>query len=76
MKKQKRDSLEIRVWLLKNGIKRLDIENDTQMSGTVITLTIDGQRNCRPVLRYLLDKGCPEKFLALPDDMDTHKEAA
>jgi len=73
MKKQQRNSLEIRVWMLRNGIKRLDIETATGMSGTQTTLTIDGVRNCRKVLRYLLDKGCPAEFLDLPGDM---REAA
>ena len=73
MNESQRNSIEIRVWMMREGIKRRDIETGTGLSGTAVTLTIDGIKNCRGVLRYLKDNGCPAEFLALPGDM---REAA
>ena len=35
----------------------------------VVSHTIAGRKNNRKVLKLLVDKGCPCRFLALPDDM-------
>lgn len=65
-----RNSTEIRIWMLRNGLtvdstrKALGYRNHTPVS-----LTIDGKKNLRKVLAYLREMGCPEQFLALPEDM-------
>lgn len=65
----KRNGLEIRVWMLRKDIQRQDIEKATGLNGSNVTRTIDGERNCRAVLEYLVDQGCPVKYLDLPEDM-------
>jgi hypothetical protein len=70
----KRNKVEIKVWLERAGFRQVDIQNDLQMNSNVqISETLRGTRSDRRVLQWLIDKGCPKKFLALPDDM---KEAA
>jgi len=62
-----RDSKEIRVWMIRNGHT---IESIRQSLGyanhTSVSLTIAGQRNHRKVLDHLLELGCPEQHLDLP----------
>ncbi len=66
---QERNGLEIKIWMMRNGIQRKDIENETGLNGSNVTRTINGERNCRAVLRYLLNKGCPVDILDLPADV-------
>lgn len=68
MKKQ-RNSTEIKVWMLRNGLREHDIVQATGEEQTYVNKTLLGTRNNRVVLRYLLEKGCPAKYLALPKDM-------
>jgi hypothetical protein len=35
-----------------------------------VSNTLADRRNNRQVLQYLVDKGCPVKYLALPPDME------
>jgi len=66
----KRNSLEIRVWLQRQGLKLVSIQRDLAFrDNKTVWSTIEGRENNRRVLSWLLDKGCPKKFLALPDDM-------
>ena len=70
----KRNKTAILMWMLQNEIKQVDIQAALKMKGkTMVCETIKGQRNNRQVLAWLLEKGCPVEYLALPDDM---KEAA
>lgn len=68
MKKQ-RNSTEIKVWMLRNGLREHDIVQATGEEQTYVNKTLLGSRNNRVVLRYLLEKGCPAEYLALPKDM-------
>lgn len=67
--KQQRNSTEIKVWMLRNGLREHDIVQETGEDQTYVNKTLLGTRNNRVVLRYLLEKGCPVKYLALPKDM-------
>lgn len=65
-----RNSAEIRVWMIRNGHTINSIRTDLQYrTHTPVSLTISGARNLRKVLRYLLEQGCPARYLALPGDM-------
>jgi hypothetical protein len=45
------------------------IAQETGLVQSNVARTIDGERNCRAVLRWLLDNGCPARLLDLPADM-------
>ena len=61
-------------WLVERGIRQASIQRELrQKSIAQVNETLQGARNDRKVLRYLLDLGCPEKYLDLPADM--HKDA-
>ena len=61
---------QARAWMLLNDIRNMDIQESLQMNNHVlISDTMRGKRNHRQVLQYLLDKGCPAEYLALPKDM-------
>lgn len=68
--KQKRDGLEIRVWMLRNGITGAQMARDLGCSMRLVFGTIDGDKNSRKVLRHLVMLGCPKDLLELPDDMN------
>lgn len=66
-----RRSIDIKVWMLRNGYS---VESIRKALGyakhTQVSLTVSGKGNNRRVLRYLQEKGCPERFLNLPKDME------
>lgn len=66
----KRNSVEIRVWLKRNGFKLATIQKDLgYRDNKTVWSTIEGQENNRKVLTWLMENGCPTKYLALPDDL-------
>lgn len=67
--KQKRNVVELKVWMLRKGLREQDIVRETGEDQTYVNKTLLGTRHNRVVLRYLLDKGCPANYLALPKDM-------
>lgn len=65
-----RNSVEIRVWMRRNKIKLVDVQRALGFSThKVVWATIEGREHNRRVLSWLAEEGCPEKYLALPDDM-------
>jgi hypothetical protein len=46
------------------------IAADTGVQYSNVSNTLADRRHDRQVLWYLVDKGCPVKFLALPADME------
>jgi hypothetical protein len=65
-----RNKIEIRVWMLKKSLTVTDIYKELNFRNhTPVSLTLAGHKNNRKVLRLLLDKGCPAKYLDLPKDM-------
>lgn len=67
-----RNSTEIRVWMLRNGHTVESIRLALgHANHTPVSLTISGKEDTRSVLRYLVDQGCPAKYLNLPKDMET-----
>ena len=72
--KTKRNTKEIQVWMIRNGLRAEDIRKDLgYKSSRTVRSTIYGEEDNRRVLRYFLERGCPAHLLALPNDM---KEAA
>lgn len=66
----KRNSIEIRVWLQRARIRMVTIQKELGFKDNkTVWATIEGRENNRRVLSWLQEKGCPEKHLALPDDM-------
>lgn len=63
----KRNSVEIRVWMVRNHITYSEIMRDLGLSDMKqIRLTVGGKRNHRKTLEWLKNKGCPRRFLAIP----------
>lgn len=69
MNHRSRNSIEIRIWLLRKGITYTQIAKEVGLSDPLVSLTISGHRNTRRVLRWLIENGCPAELLALPSDM-------
>lgn len=57
-------------WMTENGISQTEIKNHLKLKAlSQVNETVQGQRDDRRVLQYLLDRGCPAGKLALPTDM-------
>lgn len=66
----KRNSVEIRVWLKRNGFKLVTIQSALgYRDNKTVWATIEGVEHNRRVLAWLMENGCPKKYLALPDDL-------
>lgn len=66
----KRNTVEIRVWLQRKGIRQVTIQKALgHRDNKTVWATIEGREDNRRVLAWLREAGCPVKYLALPDDM-------
>lgn len=64
------DRREARAWMVLNSIRQIDLVVALGFRYCVqVNETLQGKRNNRRVLQYLLDNGCPASHLNLPDDM-------
>lgn len=62
-----RNKVEIDVWMKRNGLSVAKIQREIGCkSHTGISNTLAGRKNLKVVLRLLVAKGCPVKFLDLP----------
>ena len=62
----KRESLEIKVWMVRNGISGRAVASELEVSEQLVSMTIHGVKNNRRVLGCLAEKGCPKEWLAMP----------
>lgn len=72
MKKQMSitDRRKVRAWMIMQGISQTSIKVALgHKSINQVHATLQGIRNDRRVLQYLLDNGCPAEHLNLPSDM-------
>lgn len=66
----KRNSVEIRVWMQRKGVRLITIQRELGFKASkTVWATVEGRENNRRVLGWLKDRGCPERHLDLPDDM-------
>ncbi len=72
----KRNSVLIRSWMVRKGITPTGLAREIGVSHPLVSQTISGGKNNRRVLKALLGKGCPKKWLALPEDLDSGKQQA
>ena len=56
----------IKKWLDKNRYYQIDIANELKVSPTLVCYTVHGKARNRRVLQWLLDHGCPERYLDFP----------
>lgn len=67
--KKARNSIEIKVWMVRNRVKLIDICEDLGFHNKTVWATIQGQESNVKVLAWLLNRGCPQRHLALPAGM-------
>ena len=71
-----RNYFEIDIWMRRNSLSVTKIKKALgYATHTGVSNTLAGRAHLRRVLQYLVDKGCPVKYLDLPEDM-MNKEAA
>ena len=72
----KRESLEIKAWMIRNGISGKAVAEELGVSPELISMTIHGVKNNKKVLFCLADKGCPVEWLAIPGFLNGEEVAA
>lgn len=60
-------SMSVKVWLLRNRITQGQIARDLNVTRTTVYAAINNRGKNSRVTRWLLDHGCPESFLDLPE---------
>lgn len=69
-KQIKKDRSQARAWMVINKIRPIDIKRALELKyQTQVGETLSGIRDDKRVLEYLIDRGCPEKYLELPAKM-------
>ncbi len=71
----KREPRRIMAWMALRGLKTIDLARELGVTRPLVSATIHGHRNNRRVLKLLVKRGCPARYLALPSDM-REREAA
>lgn len=64
----------IREFLAGKGLSMADVARAVGVTRNLVRETAIGQRNNRKVLGHLLELGCPEKWLDLPEAMKATKD--
>lgn len=70
-----RQAWRIREFLQDKDLNMTDVARDLGVSLSVVSDTVRGIRNSRKVLAYLLNLGCPERILDLPEELKTQDAA-
>lgn len=66
----KKDRKQARAWMIVNSIRLVDVQQALGLRyHTQVGETLAGIRDDQRVLSYLLDRGCPERYLDLPAKM-------
>ncbi len=60
-------TVEVKVWLLRNGFRQAQIATDLGVSKPLVWMTIHGMAKNRRVLEWLEAHGCPDEYLTSPD---------
>jgi len=64
MNTQKPEFTEIRVWMLRTGVKPTEIKEALGLSHTsAVTHFINGDMTSRPIAAYLAGRGCPKELV-------------
>ncbi|WP_321402633.1 helix-turn-helix transcriptional regulator [Maridesulfovibrio sp.] len=71
---KKRYPWRIKEWMSAHDLTQIKIAKDIGISKSIVSSTINGSTNNKKVLAYLRDKGCPQKYLSLPEEMKEDKE--
>lgn len=72
----KRESIQIKAWMVLNGISQADIGRELGIPRQNVCAFIKGNRESRKVLGYLIEKGCPREYLAITDEHHVPEEVA
>ena len=57
------NSLEIKIWMVRSGIKQTEIAQDLKVSENLVWLTCNGRERNSRVIQWLREYGCPEDSL-------------
>jgi transcriptional regulator with XRE-family HTH domain len=58
--------ISLKVWMLRNGFAQAQIARDLGVSNNLVWKTVNGKERNARVIDWLLARGCPEKYVDLP----------
>jgi len=58
------NTLEVKIWLLKKGIKQVDIAKELGISKATVCKVVNGKDKSSRVVNWLRQHGCPESYLS------------
>ena len=61
--RKKIDTVEVKVWMLRNGITQTRIAADLHCSFTLVHMTLYGHKRSKRILGWFKKHGCPEELL-------------
>ena len=61
-------TLDIKVWMLKKGIRQMDIARDLNIYPQMVWQVLHGISKNRRVVEWLQQHGCPREFLKIEDN--------
>ncbi|EMG37334.1 hypothetical protein PCS_01846 [Desulfocurvibacter africanus PCS] len=67
----KRNSIQIRSWIVRKGIRLSVLAKKLSVHHTLVSQTVSGTKHNRKVLKALRDLACPKKWLAFPPTSTT-----
>ena len=63
MRVVEKKSVEIRVWMLRKGLKAKDIARELKVGSSAVTHWLNGKFTSRRIGEFFLHKGCPENLI-------------
>ena len=61
-------TLDIKVWMLKKGIRQMDIARDLNISPQMVWQVLHDVSKSKRVIEWLQRHGCPKEFLKIEGD--------
>lgn len=74
-KKYPIDTIEVKVWMLRNGYKVMDIARDLHVHHSAVVHTLAGRARVPRVVRWLLEHGCPAELLGIEKQEEERRVA-
>ena len=62
------DAIEVKVWMIRNGYKVMDVARDLHVHHSAVVHTLAGRARVPRVIKWFLDHGCPAELLGIEEE--------
>jgi len=53
---------QVKIWLLEKCLRQRDLIKEAGVKEPVLSQFINGKKTSRPLMRFFIEKGCPEEY--------------